>query len=193
MPMVVQYVDHRPHVFSVYGYLALFEQIKAGGKKHLEGPCVVFMAFLVEAYLNSLGYRFVPAWDSLEFLRWRDKVKFLHGVAGKEVDWGRAPLDFALVLFRKRDKLAHGKPHRVILRECEMDDEIPTMPEDLPPAREEVNPDWYAEINRDWIIQARPKLEALLAYLAGLHGLPANDFQEIGSLGVKDRDKLPKL
>ncbi|MFB8832113.1 hypothetical protein ACE0DR_28690 [Azotobacter sp. CWF10] len=51
-------------------------------------PVVVFMAFTVEAYLNSLGARKIEFWDEIERIPWRNKVNVLHLHAGKEADWG---------------------------------------------------------------------------------------------------------
>jgi hypothetical protein len=46
-------------------------------------PVVVFTAFAIEAYLNSIGARKIAFWDDLERLPWRQKASILHKAVGK--------------------------------------------------------------------------------------------------------------
>src|SRR6185436_15567452 len=101
-------------------------------------PIVVFLAFSIESYLNSLGARAIPFWDEIERLPWKSKVGVLHTTAGRDPDWGKEPLQFATEVFRLRDKLAHGKPERVL------GPKRPDDPESEKLLAEDVfTPDWY--------------------------------------------------
>lgn len=179
------FIDARPHNFTLHGYIALFETIKAGGRKGLEAPCVVLMAFLVEAYVNSLGARKIVAWDAIERIPWRNKIELLHAHANQKADWSREPLAFATELFKVRDKLAHGKPERIHNRDLKVPDGHTYSSATVPVLADRSEPKWYKRIDRAWILASRPKLEALLAYLAVMHGLDAMDFQSVGDIRIE--------
>lgn len=134
-------------------------------------PVVVFMAFTVEAYLNSLGARKIEFWDEIERIPWRNKIKVLHLHAGKEADWGSKQLQYAAKLFALRDKLAHGKPEVVAGPICESRQEVEEK------LLEMVNPPWLKELSAGWLKTARTDFRELMNYLSGLYGLEAVDHQ----------------
>lgn len=142
-------------------------------------PIVVFLAFSVESYLNSIGARVIPFWDEIERLPWRSKVNVLHTQAGREPDWGRDPLQFASQVFQLRDKLAHGKPEMVY---------GPVLPDNAEPERmklgDDLQPEWYKAINREWVIQAKERFHALMTYLDSLYGFHESDHLQSSSGGV---------
>ncbi len=135
-------------------------------------PVVVFMAFTVEAYLNSLGARNIEFWDQIERIPWRKKVEVLHLHAGKEFDWGSKPLQYANQLFTLRDKLAHGKPEVIEGPVCATRQEAE---EKL--LVEMVNPPWLNTLAGGWLGGARDRFRGLMNHLSGLYGLSPADHQ----------------
>jgi len=135
-------------------------------------PVVVFMAFTVEAYLNSLGARKIEFWDQIERIPWRKKVEVLHLHAGKELDWGSKPLQYASQLFTLRDKLAHGKAELIEGPVCasrqEAEDKL---------AGEMLNPPWFNALAAGWLSTARDRFRNLMTHLSDLYGLPPVDHQ----------------
>lgn len=144
---------------------------------------VVFSAFAIESYLNSLGARNVPFWDEIERLPWKSKVNILHSVAQRDPDWGAQHLQFATDVFRLRDRLAHGKPDRVVGT---------AMPEGVDPMQvlmdSDYQPDWYRSITREWVLNAEGRFEGLMNYLAELFHLPKQDHTRMSSGYVQVTD-----
>ena len=142
-------------------------------------PVAVFIAFSVESYLNSIGARVIPFWDEMERLPWKSKVNVLHAAAGREPNWGQEPLQFATEVFRLRDRLAHGKPERVL---------GPKLPDNAEPEKMAIGsglqPDWYKSINREWVMQAKGRFHVLMVYLGGLFGYPESDHLHSSSGGI---------
>lgn len=148
-------------------------------------PVVVFLAFSIESYLNSLGARSIPFWDEIERLPWKAKVNVLHSSAGREPDWGAEPLQFAIEVFRLRDKLAHGKPERVL---------GPKMPADAEPTmltEAVLQPDWYKSITLEWVLGAKERFHLLMVYLGGLFGHDDSDHLHSSSGGIFVFDDEP--
>jgi hypothetical protein len=136
-------------------------------------PIVVFMAFSVEAYLNSLGSRKLAIWDELERLPWEKKMQILHKVAGKELDKGRAPLQFAYEVFKLRDRLAHGRPERVLGPVFTDPEEAETF--NFSQRVRGLEPDWYKKITKEWIMDANERFRLLMTYLGALFSLHESD------------------
>ena len=62
----------------------MYAQLEAGASSRIElTPIVVFLAFSIESYLNSIGARKLIIWDELERLPWKNKVVILHKTAGR--------------------------------------------------------------------------------------------------------------
>jgi hypothetical protein len=172
-----RYVDISAQAINVRALMTLFAQLER--RENLPGlermdsaglvPFVVFMAFAIESYLNSLGFRHVKAWEDLERLPWKAKTALLHEIANKAYDWGVEPLQFAKEVFSIRDRLAHGKPERIY------DDK--TVAEGswsiVPP--EDLWPDWYKAVTLDWLAGARSKFRQLMIYLGDLFGHHESD------------------
>lgn len=142
-------------------------------------PIIVFMAFSIEAYLNSVGSRCVPFWDELERLPWRSKVNILHKSTSQKANWGEAHLQFATSVFKLRDNLAHGKPERVLGPSFESWEEahqhlLARKPQPL----------WYAQLNKAWAYKAKEQFRELMRYLGELHGLHESDHLAISEGGV---------
>lgn len=141
-------------------------------------PVVVFMAFAVEAYINSIGYRKIAFWDEFERSPTRMKVVFMHRFAGKEADWGSGHLHFMTELFQIRDKMAHGKPEVFssdpMTREQTKENNF-TMRD---------KPEWVERITKEWVINAKPKFRNLMIYLASLFDLPESDHLIVSQAGI---------
>jgi hypothetical protein len=177
---------------SVSALMSMYGQLLEGGaSSRIElTPIVVFIAFSIESFLNSLGTRKVEVWDDLERLPWRAKIAILHLTAKKEMDWGREPLQFATEVFTLRDKLAHGKPERIlgpILR----DRAEAAQYVNRPLLSRELQPEWYSKISREWVITAKERFHRLMIYLGGLFGFHESDhlLSETGGLLVDDEQE----
>lgn len=152
-------------------------------------PFVVFMAFSVEAYLNSIGSRVLNYWDKIERVSWKDKVEILHSIAGKDAQWAEEPLQFIKSLFVIRDKLAHGKPELVKSKTYQSKKKIIDA-ENAEPTHEE-HPDWYNKLNRAWVISAKDKFRLAMQYLGSLHGFHESDYlcHSTGGIMIDDENK----
>ena len=133
-------------------------------------PIVVFLAFSIESYLNSLGARKLQIWDDLERLPWRKKMNILHRTANVTPDWSKDPLQFATEIFALRDKLAHGKPERVVgpifKTHAEAEQYFSTR---------ELQPEWYSKITREWVLRGKERFRLLMIYLGSMFGLHESD------------------
>lgn len=146
-------------------------------------PIVVFLAFSIESYLNSIGARKIAIWDDLERLPWKQKVSILHKNVNRSPDWGRDPLQFCAEIFKLRDKLAHGKPERVV-------GPFETSPQVAHrlAISDDLQPDWYAAITREWVIAAKERFWVLMTYLGDLYGLHESDHLLSATGGVLTHD-----
>jgi hypothetical protein len=166
-------------LMSMYGILERNEEIRLP-----LAPVVVFLAFSIESYLNSIGARVIPFWDEMERLPWKSKVNVLHTAVGREPKWGEEPLQFATEVFRLRDKLAHGEAERVL---------GPRLPDDAEPESmllgDALQPDWYKSINREWVLQAKQRFEVLMVYLGSLFGYHESDHLHSASGGILVHDE----
>jgi len=156
-------------------------------KKIEATPFVVFMAFAVEAYLNSIGVRVLKYWDKIERISWEDKIEILHTMANKDIQWDREPLQFIKSLFIIRDKLAHGKPELVKSKPYKNKKDVITA-EYSNPAHEE-QPDWYKKLNREWVTSAKDKFRISMQYLGSLHGFHESDYLHHSTGGVMADDE----
>jgi len=136
-------------------------------------PIVVFMAFSIESYINSLGFRKVELWGEIERSPWRKKINILHKTASKTPDWEKGHLQFCAKLFALRDRLAHGQPTRHFGPGFDTPEEAEKFA-----LSNQYIPDWFQEIDAKWIVAARERYTELMAYLAGMQGLPENDYCE---------------
>jgi hypothetical protein len=160
---------------TVSALMSMYAQLEGAVAPHVElTPIVVFLAFSIESYLNSIGARTLTIWDELERLPWRNKITILHRTASKSPEWGRDPLQFVTEIFALRDKLAHGKPERIVgpvfttEREADRYLSNPTLSPDL-------QPEWYTKITREWVMIAKERFRLLMIYLGGLFGFHDSD------------------
>jgi hypothetical protein len=134
-------------------------------------PFAVFMAFSVEAYLNSIGFRVVPFWEKIERISWRKKIEILHSIADRKPEWGQQPLQFAQELFDLRDRLAHGKPEVLLTVPYATREEAYAVH-----ARPDIEqPEWYRRLDRTWAVSAKAQFNRLMVYLGALHGFHESD------------------
>jgi hypothetical protein len=156
---------------TVSALMSMYAQLETVTSSRIElTPIVVFLAFSIESYLNSIGARKLEIWDELERLPWSKKIAILHKTAHRSPDWSRDPLQFAREVFVLRDKLAHGKPERIVgpLFTNEID---ATQYLDGPA----LQPEWYANITKDWVMMAKQRFRLLMMYLGGLFGFRESD------------------
>ena len=178
-----RYSDFTAQSFNVEALLRLYGELerKEVAQPNLT-PFVVFLAFSIESYLNSLGARNLEIWDELERLPWKNKVKILHKVAGCKADWSRAPLQFASEVFKLRDKLAHGKPEQVV---------GPWVDEGEDLGANVLVPVWYRGITKEWVLEAKERFRLLMTYLGNLFALHESDHLMLSSGGVHRDDEPP--
>jgi len=163
----------------------MIEQLKEGSDSATRVvPVVVFMAFSIEAYLNSLGSRRISYWDELERLPWRSKVNILHESAGNKPRWGESHLQFATSIFSLRDKLAHGKPERI---EGPIFDDYDTAFKFSVENR--LRPAWFTNLNRSWAIASMERFTALMSYLAVMQGFDKSDHLLLASGGMMKHEE----
>lgn len=142
-------------------------------------PIVVFLAFSIESYINSIGARKIAIWDELERLPWKNKIIILHKTVEKEVVWGEDPLQFAVEVFKIRDKLAHGKPERVIGPIFKDPNHANSYIHN-----ESLEPDWYKKVTPEWALQAKDRFRLLMTYLAEIFNLHESDHLHVSTGGL---------
>lgn len=139
-------------------------------------PVVVFTAFSIEAYVNSIGARKIAIWDQIERNPWKDKIKFLHKNVGAIANWNSNPLLFASQVFDIRDRVAHGKPETVSGPLC---DDTNTASAIL--NVQHIKPTILKNLTKEWILVSSDQLYALLEYLGSLYKLRTDDFTSYSS------------
>lgn len=156
---------------TVSALMSMYAQLESGPNKRMDlTPIVVFLAFSIESYLNSIGARKLDIWDELERLPWKKKMTILHKVARKFPDWSKDPLQFATEVFSLRDKLAHGKPERVL--GPIFTDQAQAMQYQK---SQDLQPEWYAKITKEWVIEAKERFRILMIYLGQLFSFHESD------------------
>jgi hypothetical protein len=145
-------------------------------------PIVVFLAFSIESYVNSLGAQHLGIWDELERLPWKKKISILYKVNNQIPDWGSEPLQFASEVFKIRDKLAHGKPEVVYGPTAISEQEAMTTLRD--PTK--FIPSWYKDINKSWVLESKTKFESLMLHLGGLFGSHEWDHKALAYTGIEE-------
>lgn len=180
MTTYTAYCDFTAQSHNVSALMSLYAILEGNKNQNVElTPIVVFSAFSIESYLNSLGSRNLKIWEDIERLPWRTKIEILHKLTDSTPDWGSEPLQFATEVFKLRDKLAHGKPERI----------LGTPFPDSHSAHAQAIEDklqscWYKDITREWAIEAKPRFLALMIYLAKLFGEHESDHLELATAGV---------
>ena len=171
---------------TITALMSMYAQLERGEPPQSQlTPIVVFLAFSIESYLNSIGVRKLEIWDELERLPWRKKVAILHKTANKTPDWGNNPLQFATEVFGIRDKLAHGMAERVV---------GPILRDELK-AHEYLNntdmqPEWYSKITKEWVLEAKENFRLLMTYLSELFDLHESDHLAISTGGILMDDEV---
>jgi len=156
---------------TVSALMSMYAQLEREVPARLEfTPIVVFLAFSIESYLNSIGARKLEIWEELERLPWRKKVTILHKIANKSPNWSKDPLKFAIEVFSLRDKLAHGKPEQVV---------GPVLTNQVEATQflnsHDLQPEWYSKITKEWVMEAKERFQLLMMYLGGLFGFHESD------------------
>ena len=156
------------NVSSLMGLYALLEN-RPSSKPPLT-TFVVFIAFAIESYINSVGSRKIGFWNEIERLAWRKKLEILHNHSGNVSEWGAEPLQFAIEVFRLRDNLAHGKPERIV---GPVFNDHSAAGDVL--SSTHLKPDWFASITEDWVIQSKERFRKLMIHISSLYELHESD------------------
>ena len=173
---------------TVSALMSMYAHLEAGTSSKSElTPIVVFLAFSIESYLNSIGARKLSIWDELERLPWKNKVVILHKRAGRSPEWGKDPLQFASEVFALRDRLAHGKPERLVGPKFRTEAEAAQYING-PELHRDLQPEWYTSITKDWVLKAKERFRLLMIYLGELFGLHESDhlLSSTGGLLIDD-------
>jgi hypothetical protein len=146
MTIYQPYSDFTAQSRTVSALMSMYAQLERGTSSTTElTPIVVFLAFSVESYLNSIGARNLAIWDESERLSWKNKIAILHKTVGKSPVWGKDPLQFANEVFSLRDKLAHGKSERVVGPKFRTHAEAAQYI-NRPELHPDLQPEWYRKI-----------------------------------------------
>jgi hypothetical protein len=172
-------MKHQPHVTftaQALAFRALMNMYDVFKSKETDDPfdylpLIVFSAFSIEAYINSVGSRKISFWEELERLPWRSKVEILHSNLRKKADWGKDPLQFASQVFGIRDRIAHGKPETISGPICDDYQTAISMA-----YVQHIKPSIFDKLDRDWILDSAERLYSLLEYIGALYGLHEDDF-----------------
>ena len=90
--------------------LALTAKEYEHGSTHSRLAAVVFSAFSIEAVLNDIGEQKLGFWPIVEpRLSWRLKLDLIAHELNFKPDFGARPYQTLSVLFKLRDKIAHGR------------------------------------------------------------------------------------
>lgn len=164
------YIDFTAQGMNVSVLMVMLSEVEKSPDSAIRVvPIVVFMAFAIESYLNNIGAKRISYWSHMERLPWRNKMNVLHEAAGCKADWGSGHLQFAVSLFSLRDKLAHGKPERVVgpvFQDANVAHEFPMTG---------LKPAWFTKLNKAWAMKAKEQFTQLMGYLAQMHGFHESD------------------
>lgn len=165
------YMNFTAQSTALQAFYLMIGRLQKGDLSEGEYPTViVFMAFSLEAYLNTLGPRNIAFWDDIERLSWRTKIEILHKVAGAKPNWGQGPLQFAGKIFKFRDGLAHGKPERV----C--GEWVQGKPDGSHSEKNRaLKPSYMEGITSQWLLDSADQFRTLMTYLGGLFDYHESD------------------
>jgi len=180
-------MKYQPHVtFSaqgvvVHSLMRMLDRVKAEDLDPFDYlPVLVYMAFAVEAYVNSVGFRKVPCWEDIERRSWKSKIETLHSHVGASPDWAADPLKVAPEIFSIRDRIAHGKPESVAGPVC---DDYHTAISML--YVQHIKPTMFTGLDRDLVLTLGRRFYALLNYLGSLYGLESDEFSSFSTSNVQ--------
>jgi hypothetical protein len=175
MTIYQPYSDFTAQSRTVSALMSMYSQLEGASSPRVElTPIVVFLAFSIESYVNSIGAHRLNIWDELERLPWKSKIAILHKTADKSPEWGKDPLQFATEVFALRDRLAHGKPEWIVGPKFRTEAEAAQYL-DGPHLNPALQPDWYTRITKEWVMRAKDRFRLLMLYLGGLFGLHESD------------------
>ena len=178
------YTNFTAHGRNIQALMSMYALLESASTAKIPlTTLAVFLAFSVESYLNAIGGRKIEFWDQIERLSWRSKVEILYSEAKQKPDWGSDPLQFAIEVFKIRDRLAHGKPERIV--GPDMTDEIEAHKYLRENAME---PDWYTKIDRTWAMAAKERFRQLMIHLATMHGFHESDHLNLAIGGIERED-----
>lgn len=176
------YSDFTAQSQTAGALMSVYAQLERGEPSRIElTPIVVFIAFSIESYLNSIGARKIKIWVELERLPWRKKIVILHKTGDSAPEWVKDPLQFATEVFAPIDRLAHGKSERIVGQKFLTEEEAARYLGG-PELNRGLQPEWYTEITQNWVIKAKERFRLLMIYLVALSGFHESDHL-LGSTG----------
>lgn len=106
-------VDGKRYIFT-YAVLmrGLWTAIDQLEEEWVHGmTAILYCAFVLEAYLNHIGHRKIPAdeWEKVERREPKEKLKRIAEEIGCDPDLGAEPFQSFHSIFQFRNALAHGK------------------------------------------------------------------------------------
>jgi hypothetical protein len=141
---------------------------------------LLLRAFTFEAYLNHLGARLLPFWESVDSIRVMEKFIVLCGHLGLKPEKGARPYQTLPKLFGFRNAIAHGKS--VILRETK---EVSSLSD---PHDHTLKAEWEEYATLENADMAKADVSDIIKELhvaAGLGDYPFIRAPAIGSLSLK--------
>lgn len=164
----------------VHSLMRMLDRVKAEELDAFDYlPVLVHMAFAVEAYVNSIGFRKVQGWEKIERRPWKMKIEILHSRIGVSADWNAEPLKVAPEIFAIRDRLAHGKPESVVGPVC---DDYHTAISML--YVQHLKPNLFAGLDRKAVLELGRRFYVLLNHLGALYRLEPDEFSSFSTSHV---------
>jgi len=166
------HLDFSAQAIAFRALMHMYDRLIDGDLEEYEHlSIVVFAAFSIEAYVNSIGSRTISFWDQIERLPWKKKIEILHANVDATANWGEDPLQLATQIFDIRDRLAHGKAERVSGPMCNdyMEAKSALMVQYL-------KPHWFKIANKEWLLGTEKRVCELMRYLGSLYKLRDDDF-----------------
>ena len=179
-------VEFRAQAVVFRALMKMLERVKAAADDldpYEVLPIAVFMAFTIEAYVNSVGFRKIQLWSHLERAPWKQKINILHEASGHSANWGEAPLQLASRVFTIRDRLAHGKTETVPGPVLDCGETARAML-----YAQHIEPPILEGLDRGWVVQSGEQLYDLLEYIGGLFKLDPDDFSAFSWGYTKQHD-----
>ncbi len=181
MPKHQPYIEYPAHGKNVEVLHAMIFNLDNNNRDYFRlAPIVVFTAFAIESYINTIGYENISSWNEYERKPWRKKLKLIHEYSGAVLNWEEEPFVFANDVFNVRDKFAHGKPERVL-------GPVFSSIEDAKSylANEEMQPNWAKIVNEAWILEIPSKYERFMKHLSGIFENKRCYYKEVSTGGIQ--------
>lgn len=170
---------------AAHHFLILAQKSKEG-RLYTCKASLVFSAFTLEAFLNSLGPKVYPVWSEIARIGPLEKLKVLAHFLSYELDFGKRPHQTVTELVKFRNSVAHGRDEIITLNGREV-------------PRQKRNISYTLMVKSEWVKYCKVanakrayedvgQLAEGLASKANIQKMPGYPFgsPESGMLGVHD-------